>query len=364
MLKVLFFSLFLLCNNAFANNRDATFIVNNVPLYAKSTNAQDAKKIALREGQRKALKMLFKRGGIDDSYTKFISDDIISEMVESIKVEDEVITKDSYSSRVSILFNKTFLNFNLKKMGISSGKITNNMFLYIPVLKTSDGNTKVLDPNNLWYDTAYNEFFANEEKYKNIVLIDSYDLSNNALLNKNRPITYNSLSTLLSKYNSNTILVATAKYLPNKDIVEIEFEEFDAESTSKKILNFSNKNALSEADLMIEASKKTLEFLYNESQDRIVTAEKNGENTDKKSTNDYIDVFYVMPNISEYAYLLSLIDNLDFITSYEVIQFTTKIVNLRLHYNCNESELVPLLGNKGLSLSTKYRKNFIEYVGF
>ena len=61
---------------------------------------------------------------------------------------------------------------------------------------------------------------------------------------------------------------------------------------------------------------------------------------------------------------MSLIDNLDFIIKYDTLQLTTKIANLRLYYNCNENELVPLFSNKGFDISTKYKKHFIEYKGF
>ena len=360
MFKILICSIFFVLSNVVYATNNSAFIINNVPVSAKSDNAQKARKIALNEGQRKALKTLFQKGGIDPDYTKFISDDMVSEMVESIKVDDEIITKNSYSSIVTIVFNSTFVNFNLKKLGIGTNKITNNYFLYIPIL--DQGGEKIIDTGNLWYDTAYNEFFLDEEKYKNIILIDNYDLSNSAISNIKRAKNYNSFSTLLSKYNANTVVIATAKYLKDKDIVEIVFEEIDAENTDKRILNFSNKDGLSEDDLMIEASKKTLEFLNNESKDRIAAAQKDDSNVKKKS--NYIDVFYVIKNLNEYAYMLSLLDNIDFISKYDTLQLTTKIANLRLHYNCDESELMPLLSNKGFVINTKYRKNFIEYEGF
>ena len=360
MFKILIFTVFFVVSNVVYAANNSAFIVNNIPVYAKSDNAQKARNIALNEGQRKALKTLFQKGGIDPDYTKFISDDMVSEMVESIKVDDEIITKNSYSSIVNIVFNSTFVNFNLKKLGIGTNKVTNNYFLYIPVF--DQNGEKIADAGNLWYDTTYNEFFLDEEKYKNIVLIDNYDLSNTAISNIKKAKTYSSFSTLLSKYNANTIIIATARYLKNKDVVEIEFEEIDAENTDKRILNFSNKNGLSEHDLIVEASKKTLEFLNNESRDRIAAAQKDDSNIKKK--NNYLDVFYVIKNLSEYAYMLSLLENIDFINKYDTLQLTTKIANLRLHYSCDESELIPLLNNKGFVINTKYRKNFMEYEGF
>lgn len=358
--SILVFLLLLFPQFSFSND-NTTFMINNVPVYAKSDSAQNAKKIALKEGERKALKLLFQKGGINQDYTKFIPDNIISEMVESIKVNDEIITKDSYSSNITILFNKAFINFNLKKFNIASGKVTDNYFLYIPLLENEDGNKTFLVPDNLWYDTAYTNFFENEDKYKNIVLIDNYDLSNTGIFNGDKPLDYDLFKTLLTKYNSNTVVIATARYLENNDIVEIDFEEINAENHIKKVLNFSNKDDLSKEDLIIEASKKTLEFLHNESQNRIMKSRKNGKNVEKKI--NYIDVYYVIPNLKEYNYILSLIKNLEFITKYDTLQLTTKVANLRLYFDCDESELIPLFNNKGFALNNKYKKFFIEYKG-
>ena len=358
-LVVLFLLLF---SKVSFSNENTTYMVKDIPVYAKSDSAQKAKKIALEEGQRKSLKSLFQKGGIDQSYTKFIPDNIISEMIESIKVTDEIITKDSYSSNITILFNKTFINFNLKKLNIASGKITDNYFLYIPLLEDKNGDKNFLVPDSLWYNTAYTTFFENEDKYKNIVLIDNYDLANTGIFNKNKPIEYNTFKTLLNKYNSNTVIVATARYIERKDIIEIDFEEIDAENHTKKILNFSNNDGVEKDDLIIEASKKTLDFLNNESQDRIARSRKDGKNIENKV--NYIDVFYIIKNLEDYNYILSLIENLDFITKYDTLQLTTKIANLRLHYNCDESELMPLFSNKGFNINTRYKKNFLEYQGF
>ena len=105
-----------------------------------------------------------------------------------------------------------------------------------------------------------------------------------------------------------------------------------------------------------------LDFLNNESQDRIARSRKDGKNIENKV--NYIDVFYIIKNLEDYNYILSLIENLDFITKYDTLQLTTKIANLRLHYNCDESELMPLFSNKGFNINTRYKKNFLEYQGF
>lgn len=353
-------------NNSFASNDNSIYMIKNIPVEAKSDNATKAKDIALKAGQRKALKALFQKGGIDQTYTKFINDSLISEMVETIKVLDEVMTTKSYSSNLTILFNREFLNFNLKKMSIGVNKITDNIFLYIPLFEDEQGNINIIDSKNIWYETAYNEYFENSNKYSNIVIIDNYNLSNAGLLPSTKDIkslNYDSFQTVLNKYNSNTVVLSIAKYIKQDDLVEIRFKEIDAEKIDKRILNFSNKNELSPDELMKEASVKTLEFLNNESQTRILEARKNEKELAKIKKNNYIDVFYVIPNIKEYIYIKKLINNLDFITKYETLQLTTKMANIRLYYKGDESEIIPLFSNKGFVISSKYGKFFIDYKG-
>ena len=137
----------------------------------------------------------------------------------------------------------------------------------------------------------------------------------------------------------------------------------DAIALSIEFIEKNIKNELSPDELMKEASVKTLEFLNNESQTRILEARKNEKELAKIKKNNYIDVFYVIPNIKEYIYIKKLINNLDFITKYETLQLTTKMANIRLYYKGDESEIIPLFSNKGFVISSKYGKFFIDYKG-
>lgn len=345
-------------------NSNSIYIIKNVPVKATSTNANKAKEIAIKDGQRKSLKALFEKAGINVEYTKFINDSLISEMVETIKIDDEIMTNNSYSSRLTILFNKDFLNFNLKKISIDVGKITNNVFLYIPVFKDEYGNIDMLDSKNTWYESAYNEYFENSNKYENIFIIDNYSLSNSGLLSKKNidDMTYEFFQTLLSKYNSNTVMFSIAKYNKEDDVVEIKLLEIDAENRNEKNLQFSNKNDLQKHELIKEASIKTLEFLNNESKQRVIDAKNNDKHTAVKKEN-YMDVFYIIPNIREYVYIKSLLDNLDFVVKYDILQLTTKMANIRIYYKVEESEIIPLFNNKGFSVNRKSGKFFIDYKG-
>jgi hypothetical protein len=340
------------------------YMIKNVPVSYSSTDAKKAKEEAIKIGQRQALKLLFKRGNINENYTKFLDDNIISEMVETIRISDEIITKESYSGKLTILFNKEFINFNLKKLGIGVNTIKDEIYLYIPVFEDKNGRINAVDGNDIWYKTAYDNYFENN--YQNIFIIDNYSLSNSGLIstNKIKDPNYNSFKTLLKKYESNVVIIAVARYNVNEDFIEINFKKINAEGVEEKILGFANKEGLPVRELIKEASIKTLEFLNNESQTKMMEDRKDEKGLIKVKKNNHIDVQYVIPDLGEYVYVKTLITNLDFITKYETLEITTKTANIRLYYKGDESEIVSLFSNKGFALITRGGKNFITYKGF
>ena len=170
MIKKFLFLVFFVFNvssllaNSKANNNNI-YVISDIPVSYKSTDAKKAKEEAIKIAQREALKELFKRGGINADYTKYIDDSTIAEMVETIKISNEIITKQSYSSNLTILFNKEFINFNLKKLGIGRNIVKDDVYLYIPLFEEDNGKISILT-DNLWYKTAYDNYFENN--YENI----------------------------------------------------------------------------------------------------------------------------------------------------------------------------------------------------
>lgn len=356
---------FILTNNSFASNLKASdiYVIKDIKASYRSTDAKKAKEEAIKYAEREALKELFRRGSINPKYTRFIDDGTISEMVETIKISDEIITKQSYSSSLTILFNKEFINFNLKKIGIGRNLIKDEVYLYIPLFENSDGSISVLE-NDAWYKSAYNYYFENN--YENIFIIDNYSLSNAGLIYNNtiKNTDYNKFKAILQKYESNVVVIALARYNSRSDTVEINFKEIDAENTKERILNFSNKDNLSKANLIKEASVKTLEFLNSESQTRMLEARNDRKNLEKLRKNSYIDVLIAIPTFEDYVFVKNLINNLNFITKYETLVLTTKFANLRLYYKGDESEMTALFNSKGFILQNKNNTYHLIYKGF
>jgi hypothetical protein len=343
---------------------DNLYMVRNIDIYSKSTTALRAKDEALKQGQKKALKIIFERANIRPEYTKYVSDSTLVEMIETIQIKNEIMTKDSYSSIITILFNKKFLNFHLKRLGIGVGIVVNDVALYIPILQKDGESYKLSDPENKWYKAAYDEFFTNS--YENIFVIDNFDMANSALLS-NRIIDqndYNLYSTLLNKYAANIVIISIANYIPSKNLMNVTYREIDGDSVVEKKMTYSNKNNLSDNEFYEEVSLKFLETLNNELKIRIARNKNDTKNIKKLLKDNSIEVYIVIQNLREYSYLKNLILNLPFVKKYEIVEFTTKLAILRIYYNEDESEIISMFEGKGFNLKNRNGKYFITYNEF
>ena len=348
------------------DDEDNLYLVRNIEVYSKSDNATNAKQTAIKEAQRKALTTIFERATIDTQYTKYVSDQILSDMIESIRIKDEIITKNSYSSKVNILFNKKFLNFHLKKLNIGVGKTTDDVVLYIPIF--DDDSVEKIDiagqKDMVWYKSAYKTFF--DKKYENIYLIDNYSSTNTVLLDekKLKDPKYDDYFTLLKKYASNVIIIGTAEYDKHDDVVTVYLKEIDANNITEKRLTFFNKESIEHNDFLAEASQKVMEYINN-----MLTQRRLAKNGDEKNLAKYLvdkslDLIIIIPNLKEYVYLKNLLTNLPFIKKYETIEMTTKMAKVKVYYRGDENEIISMFSNKGFNLIDKNGQYFINYKGF
>ena len=103
LLNILFFTK----STVYAVKVDDTqkYSVNDLKIQATSTDPVKAKDEALRIGLRKALKIVFKNLEIDESNTEFMTDSTISDIVSSVRIYDEIITKNSYTSYIVVIFD-------------------------------------------------------------------------------------------------------------------------------------------------------------------------------------------------------------------------------------------------------------------
>jgi hypothetical protein len=366
-LTLLFFCL-IFNSNALASNIieevdvDNLYMVRNIAVYNKSTTALKAKEEALKQGQKKALKTIFERANIKPEYTKYISDLVLVEMIESIQIKNEIMTKDSYSGTITVLFNKKFLNFHLKRLDIGVGNAVDDVFLYIPIL-SENGSYKLYDRENSWYKPAYDDFFSNS--YDNIFIIDNFDLANTALLSEKmiNQNDYSAYSTLLSKYTANVVVISIASYDRSTKSINVFYKEIDGDNIIEKKMTYGNKDNLSLNDFFEYVSIKFLQMLDKESKIRIARNKNDSKNLEKLLKDNSIEIYIVIQNLKEYNYLKDLILNLPFVKRHEIVEFTTKLARLKIYYAEDESEIILMFDQKGFDLKNKNGKYFISYRG-
>jgi hypothetical protein len=339
---------------------DNLYLVRNIETHSKSVTASKAKEEALRQGQKTALKVILKRADINPDYTKYVSDAILAEMIESIQIKNEIMTKDSYSSFITVLFNKKFLNFHLKRLNIGVGKVANDVFLYIPLAEVGgkyfpDGGA------NPWYRAAYENFFENA--YENIYLIDNYDMANSALLNENmiKQKNYNLFFTLLRKYSANVVIISTTSYNSADDSVDVFYAEIDGDKTTEKKLSYRNTDGLPRESFLRTASVKFLQMLDRETKIRAARNKNDVKNLEKLLRDNSLDLYIVVQNLRDYAYLKNLILSLDFVRKHETAEFTTKLAVLRIYYRESEEEIISMFNHHGFEIKNRDGKYFITY---
>ncbi|MDR1495204.1 MAG: hypothetical protein LBI29_04205 [Rickettsiales bacterium] len=340
------------------------YVVNGVKVYSKSHNATEAKELALKDGERRALKELFSKIGVNPGYTKYVNENALADMISTIRISEEVMTKDAYSGVLTVIFDREFVKYNLENVGIKAKGLVNDVFLYIPLF-IHEGNSEpiLLDSSDIWYRAAYDRFF--EKELEDIFIIDNYSLSNSGLLtNKHiKNLDYTSFETLLSKYASNIVLVSIAKYNKEADRVDVVLKEVSAESIEEKFLNYINKSGLSRKELIEYASTQLLESIDRMNKSRKVLASNNADDTKKeiKQVDDHINVLIPVPSLKEFIFIKNLLKNFEFILSVEVLEVTTKIVLVKIYFNCYEDELMQFFREKKLDLYYRNNQYFLRY---
>lgn len=360
-------------NSTAIKNSDTREIysVADMKIEAKSTNSDAAKKEALNAGQRRALKILLTRLGFDPKNSKFIGNSAIGEMISGMRLRDELITKNSYSSQVTFQFDPDFVNYTLNDLKLKKGQLGQEVILYIPIYDDGSGELSIMDSDNPWYSTVYDRFFEDEDARENLFIIDNYSLSNSGLISeeKIRAKKYDSFSTLLRKYASNVVVISLAKYNEKMDRMEITLIEIDAENIKSSVLNYVNRDSLPVDELISEASLKTYDFVLNlhskksSRQDSATNSKDNSNKTSGVSTlaDGYIDVLIPIRNLRDYVYLKNLVKNLTFIKNYETIEMTTKVAKVKLWLNCNEAQLIDLFRRKNIILDNRSDQYFLYY---
>ncbi|MDR2777443.1 MAG: hypothetical protein LBB24_01585 [Rickettsiales bacterium] len=349
---------------AAANTGGGNYVINGIKVYSKANSTNEAKELAIKDGERRALKGLFGKIGINPVYTKYVNENALADMVSSIRISEEVMAKNTYSGVLTVIFDREFVRYNLENLGIKSKKPCKDVILYIPLfIREGSSKPTVLDSSNTWYRAAYNRFF--EKEFEDIFIVDNYSLSNSGLLTDRhiKTLNYTSFETLLSKYASNVVMLAIAKYNREADRVDVILKEITAEDIDEKFLNYINKEGLPVDTLLEKASVQLLNSIEETQINRRVSVRESveGPREDGKQVINYIDVLIPVPNLREFIFIKNLVKNFNFLTKVESLVITTRMATMRMYFDCYEDELTQFFREKRLILYYMDNQYFLKY---
>jgi hypothetical protein len=332
---------------------NSRYTIDHLSIRATAENTTAAKEIAIKMGERIALQKMLENIGSRSSYSRYINDQAMLDMISSIKITEEMMTKDTYSGFLSVVFNEVFVKSILNNIGIGPGKTMQDVILYIPIL--DDGKFELLSSKDIWYKAAYDKFF--EQEQENIFILDNHSPSNGGLLSRElieRP-TYKAFETLLIKYASNVIIITLARYNRETDQVDIVLKKIDAENVEEKSLNYVNKENLSKEDLIKYASVQMFEFIKNSLMDKNIVDNQQKEITtaevsSQKKLVDHLDIHIPISDLREFVFAKNLLANFNFIKNFEVKEITFNLALIRISFDCHENELVQLFQRKNFLL--------------
>lgn len=342
---------------------DSDFIVDNVKIEKISSTSQEAKDSAMLDGKRQALTVIFKRLGIKEENIKFVNNDMLTQMIDSIQISDETVTPTKYSGTLLITFNREFIDFYTKQLKINNGELLNTRYLYIPILKI-DNNYLVLNKDNIWREKSVDVFL--NKQYEDIILLNN-NPANNTIIKKNaiEKGTYDDFYPLLTSHEANTILLSIAEYIKESDSLEITLKDINALETTELKLNLFNKENLEYNDLIADGADKVLVYINNSlEKTRSINSQNKQESTvvDQLNQMKEFEATIIFSNIDELNFFKDVLKNLSFIDRYEIKNLTTRELNVKIYLNVFVEEVYSLFREHNILMKTKNNRFYLIYL--
>jgi hypothetical protein len=323
----------------FANEN---FVVSNIQISEVDENSTVARQKALESAQKQAFSILVGRL-IGHDFSIEFDDKDIDQLIESIEINDEVITNQNYAATYTISFNESYTTYFLDNK-ILDAKEKVPSVLVIPVMN-ENGFFKLWQYGNLW-KTALTGFETNSVLNIKIPSGDIDDLSNFVVENFGN-YTPESIENLKQTYGVDKIIVATVIYEYDKNYSDINLSLHLGE-----LGNLENRTVLASKDLMPadslrESLSEYANLLYKQLDEAWV-------NFSTLSLASKLNKQLVVFNISrpqDLSKIYSEIGKLDFITSFNLASISTRYLGMNLFFEQSPLELVESLRNTGYRIS-------------
>jgi hypothetical protein len=134
---------------ASAQQSNATFTINNVPVDATASSSAQAREIAIAQGEQAALKRLFDSMVLkqDQPFLPALDTAGVAGLVDGISVNGEKVSRTRYLAQLTVYFKADAVRNLLQRTGIAFSETVSKPVLVLPVLETAGFVSLWTDPN-------------------------------------------------------------------------------------------------------------------------------------------------------------------------------------------------------------------------
>ncbi|MDC0418102.1 hypothetical protein OAM15_00570 [Pelagibacteraceae bacterium] len=325
--------------NVLSNNLN--YNVNNVEVKSKTNNSFPDSKL-VESAFRKAFiafvnKMLLNK---DAKILYKTKNEIIKDLVLTYQIVKN--TKNSNNETLSIFnikFDPKKINIFLAKRGISYADISNITVTLLPIL--------INDKDILLYDENF--FYKNWNKQKKVSQeINDESISYNMALENIEDLKY------INEIKENISLVEAEKINSFNDIRNyILLIIYSTEGKFKAFIKttIKNKKIDRNIDLKIYSEDKN-----RSNEEAIITIKKEitqiwkEQNLIDVNTPSFLDIFLEEEKTDDYLKLKFILDSLDIIDSYSVLEMTNEYSKIRIKYRGKISKVKNKLSEKNIKI--------------
>ena len=187
------------------------FTIRSISVDSEADDANTARKLALADGQERALKMLLKKLTLDADHDRLpvVEGSQLGDFVQGFEIANEQRSERRYLADVTVRFEPYAVRALLWTAGIPFAESVSAPIVVLPVFQ-SDGVTKLWDDPNPWRD-AWRRFELQEGLVDLVIpigeLVDLAAINSGQALNGNRP----ALRDFAAGHGADEALVTVAK---------------------------------------------------------------------------------------------------------------------------------------------------------
>ena len=338
-------------NNAMAN-QDNIFIVKNITVDEIADTAEQAREKAINYAQKYAFEQVIEKLLTLNNQEYNIETQAIANLVQTMEVKNEVITKQQYKAKVDIYFQteqtKFFINNNLLNKDNKK-----NSFLLIPVFN-ENGLIKLWQRGNLWHNIWLNSQTSEIVEVK-IPLGDIDDMMNFNVNNLNNINNVNNdeIARLKKYYQVDYILITELNYSYTELAPEVLFE-----SKLKILGDNENNNIIAKSDGFKEDDyNKHFNYLAQQIIDNL---ENGWVKYNNQSNQNWQEFIIKTRNIYDWLAIKEKLSSLDIVKSFKVNAYSLRYAKITIEFKESFYDVINSLKANNFKISRNDGKIILQ----